>query len=46
MPTGYVISFSLDEVDQRGVLRFVKQPGVHIPRKVKGQAAGADCHCV
>lgn len=34
MPTGYVISFSLNEVDEQGV------PGVHIPRKVKGQAAG------
>lgn len=40
VPTGYVISFSLNEVDEQGVLRVVKEPGVHIPRKVKGQAAG------
>lgn len=40
VPTGYVISFSLNEVDEQGVLRVVKEPAVHIPRKVKGQAAG------
>lgn len=45
VPIGYVISFLLGEVDQWGVLRVVKEPGVHISRKVKGQAAGADCYC-
>lgn len=36
VPTGYVISFFLGEVDQWGVLRVVKEPGVHISRKIKG----------